>query len=109
MHDNIGGRYVYPIETENLYKENEVIPETVGQYTGLKDKNGIEIYEGDIMNDPTSKIFGLVEWNNILTQIQLSWQNMPTAADIFFMVKNGSLVIGNIHDNPELINRKEKK
>ena len=91
------------------YVNSQVITDTVGQYTGLKDKNGVEIYEGDIMNDPTSKIFGLVEWNNILTQFQLSWQNMPTTADIFFMVKNGSLVIGNIHDNPELINRKEKK
>ena len=91
------------------YLNSQVITDTVGQYTGLKDKNGVEIYEGDIMNDPTSKIFGLVEWNNILTQFQLSWQNMPTTVDIFFMVKNGSLVIGNIHDNPELINRKEKK
>ena len=100
---------IFPQDAYDSYNNYIVDESTVGQYTGLKDKNGVEIYEGDIMNDPTSKIFGLVEWNNILTQFQLSWQNMPTTADIFFMVKNGSLVIGNIYDNPELINRKEKK
>ena len=80
----------------------DIDPETVGQFTGLHDKNGKEIYEGDIMNGPKGEDVGVVEWNSILCQFHLLWQNRHTVSDLF-MVNNGSLIIGNIHDNPELL------
>ena len=48
---NRGAHFVAPDEFANgkTWEDYEVIPETVGQYTGLTDKNGKEIYEGDII------------------------------------------------------------
>ena len=102
MHDNIGGCYIYPIECDNLYKENAVLPESVGQFTGLHDKNGREIYEGDILRDPHSGEVGVVEWSSMWLQYWLSICNSPSKEGLPFFVELGYTVVGNIHDNPYL-------
>ena len=49
MHDNHGGCYIYPLDAENLYTENKVAPDTIGQFTNMKDKKGVKVFEGDIV------------------------------------------------------------
>jgi uncharacterized phage protein (TIGR01671 family) len=85
-----------------------VLPKSVGQFTGLLDKNGKKIFEGDIISNNEDKIY-FVEYiddscNYVLTNGKgydsRNCQDL-NCDSIFY-----SAVIGNIHDNPELI-RKE--
>ncbi len=82
----------------------EVIPETVGQFTGRLDKNGKKIYEGDIY---TCKIGGDSQANPFVVEDLRSFYRGLDCSDGYLRVDERSLeVIGNIHENPELLEAK---
>lgn len=82
-----------------------VDPDTVGQYTGLKDKNGNEIWEGDVCRAIANTRVPLdpfaVIWNN--EYAQWFWKDLKGEDEFWKSIAERSEVIGNIHDNPELL------
>lgn len=89
---------------------NEVDPETIGQYTGLTDKNGTKIFTEDIVKyeNNLENGIGLVECGDFM-RVSVRWASQNT---VFPTIYSGMSilccpseieVIGNEHDNPELL------
>jgi uncharacterized phage protein (TIGR01671 family) len=79
--------YSYPALGEDANVGTEDTNRVVMQFTGLKDKNGKEIYEGDIVNIPNAGNY------------QVKWMSLGWSLHLVDDVE----VIGNIYENPELL------
>jgi len=104
--DNDNGVIKNLSETKHFIKQlntamYEVISETVGQYTGLKDKNDKEIFEDDIIKDEYGNYL-IVKWNEIFGCWEFSGVKLSDYGNPDFWLKKIK-VIGNIHDNSELL------
>lgn len=78
---------------------------TVGQFTGLLDKNGKEIYEGDILGCPEDNYF--LNEAVIFAEGCFMVKDDYTTTPVCAIDTQDRTVIGNIHDNPELISDKQ--
>lgn len=111
---HVGGN-IYFITTDE--KRNLIVNlDTVGQFTGLYDKDGKEIYEGDLI-EVNGRLFGVVEWhkdgyffiNDTIVGVRSDGgEYSPIGEMVRYFSNQGHdfSVIGNIHDNPELLTNK---
>lgn len=124
--------YIFSLDSdadcwEDMNEEDdfkEVIPETLGQFTGLTDKNGVKIFEGDIIegksylyghqlkNGNQFDYKGVVEFQTqcdvglcwVVSNEKGSWNLNQTVHRNQIDFCTGT-IIGNIHDNPELLTK----
>lgn len=125
--NNTPTAFIFPADAPNSYDRYSVNPNTIGQFTGLRDKNGKEIYEGDVLF--------VREWDNIamrvfdheerdLFSLEECKGGFLHESQMVVYFEEGSMcagdyfistlwdkeveLLGNIHDNPELLNGKNK-
>ena len=116
------GKYLIRAKYDDIgYRQYEIQPETIGQYTGLYDLEGNKIFEGDIVEvNKRSYDFKdrelyncVIQWDSLFVGFSENKEANVDSIRIFWEIEHIKVfydifdtrikVIGNIHDNPELI------
>lgn len=90
----------YKNESSNVW---HIDSDTVGQYTGLTDKNGTKIFEGDIVKYGDTVHNVVFEQRNGTAYFGLVYSTLETLSFGYYQDLKQIEVIGNIYDNPELL------
>lgn len=109
--------YIHPVgnivnvknEIGRIIVMHEVIPDTICQCTGLKDKNGKLIWENDIANCMDAECCGYISWNESKAGFYFNvlLEDRRFEEEHIYDYQDGIEVIGNIFDNPELLESEE--
>lgn len=109
LNDRDGAFYICPAASDITYGDNgnrrrigcwyKVDPDTVGECTGLPDMQGVKIFEGDVVT--MAEEYGKIEYSETEAMFQVVFDTWYTDFDHYF--GTDFEVIGNIHDNPELL------
>lgn len=102
MQDDRGDYYIFPNDCGGLYAKNKVKTNTIGQFTGLLDNNGVEIYENDILE--VEGMYAKVVWNKYKASFEYEYLHPTQIANTFYEFNMPYLsIVGNVYDNPELM------
>lgn len=105
--NNRDGDFSIIYQQEPTIEKFTVYSDTVGQYTGLTDKNGTKIFEGDIVKYGDTVHNVVFEQRNGTAYFGLVYSTLETLSFGHYQDLKQIEVIGNIHDNPELLEAKE--
>lgn len=117
-----GNRVIVEFDKDENELSYDVSSDTVGQFTGKYDKNGNEIYEGDLIKSPSGHVYTVIfgtwihdekkEFPKIIDKYEhTGWcisLDGNTPCELLDSEVCSGVIVGNVHDNPELLKGGEK-